>query len=124
MKFLKNLKDWVSMRDSNGRFVKGEHASVATEFKPGQHWRERKPHWDAEWLREHYIDKALSAQEIALLCGVTGAAIIYHLKKNGIERRSTSEARLVKHWGASGEDNPMYGRTGEANQIYKDGSRP
>ena len=100
------------MRDSLGRFIKGDH------------WRPRKPHWDQVWLRREYVDLGRSTGDIAAECGTTDAAIIYWLKKHGIERRTISEARAIKHWGAAGDANPMHGKTGPANPRYVDGSSP
>lgn len=100
------------MPGPDGRFLKGEH------------WREPRLHWDVEWLRRQYIECGRSANDIAAEIGVTGGAIIYWLNKHGVRRRSISEARSVKHWGASGSDNPMHGKTGALNPRYVDGSSP
>lgn len=78
------------MRGADGKFLKGAH------------WRPKAPHWDAEWLREQYEMRGRSTGEIAIETGTTDAAILYWLKKHGIARRSTSQARAVKHWGANG----------------------
>jgi 5-methylcytosine-specific restriction endonuclease McrA len=100
------------MHDSQGHFVKGTH------------WRERKPHWDAEWLRTQYVSSGRSTGDIAAECGCTDANILYWLARHGIPRRNVAEARALKHWGASGEANPMHGKTGAANPRYVDGSSP
>lgn len=100
------------MRAANGQFLKGTH------------WRREAQHWDADWLRNEYEVKQRSTGEIASETGTTDAAIIYWLKKHGIPRRSTSQARAVKHWGLTGEANPMHGRTGDKNPRYVDGSSP
>lgn len=100
------------MHDSRGRFIKGTH------------WRPNKPHWQEEWLREQYVTLGRSTGDIALECKCTDAAILYWLGRHGIPRRSTSEARSLKRWGASGEANPMHGKTGSANPRYVDGSSP
>lgn len=100
------------MRDDLGR------------FKKGTHWRPRKPHWDREWLHTQYVVLGRSTGELAAECGCTDTNLQYWLKRHGIERRSVSQARAIKHWGASGEANPMYGKTGEANPRYVDGSSP
>jgi hypothetical protein len=100
------------MPDSLGRFVKGEH------------WREPKPHWAVEWLREQYVTLGRSTGEIAVDCGCTDANVIYWLKRHRMPRRNISEARAIKHWGASGESNPMHGKTGSANPRFVDGSSP
>lgn len=100
------------MRAANGRFQKGEH------------WRPAAPHWDAAWLREQYEAQGRSTGDIAREAKTTDAAILYWLKKHGIARRSVAQARAVKHWGATGEANPMHGKTGAANPRYVDGSSP
>lgn len=112
------------MTDKLGRFVKGEHASPATEFKPGEHWREHRPYWDQAWLRWEYLLCGKSSSEIARQFGVTPANIIYWLKKHGIPRRTTSEVRQLKYWGASGKDNPMYGMRGKDSPNWKGGCTP
>lgn len=71
----------------SGQFVKGQRASPATEFKPGQHWRERKSHWDRDWLVREYLDRARSTGEIAIEIGTTDENVIYWLRKHGIKRR-------------------------------------
>ncbi len=108
----------------DGRFAKGEHRSPATEFKPGQHWRPRKPHWDRTWLVVEYVEKSRSAAEIAVDASCTEPGILYWLRKHGIPRRTISESRAAKHWGASGPDNPMFGRFGSDNPNFVDGSSP
>lgn len=112
------------MRDSKGRFTKGHHASPETEFKKGEHWRDSKPHWNKEWLVERYVRREMSASEIAEDAGCTENNIYYWMDKHGIDRRDVSGARQVKHWGLSGEENGMYGRNGEDNPNYVDGSSP
>ena len=109
---------------NKGQFVKGQRASIATEFKKGQHWRPRKPHWEREWLFHEYVECNRTAPDIAREIGCTAENVIYWLKKHGIPRRSTSETRAIKYWGASGEDNPMYGVRGEAHPNWKGGCTP
>lgn len=106
------------------RIQRGEHLSPATEFKTGQHWRPRKPHWDRMWLDEQYTNLGRSTGDIARDAGCTDAAILFWLSKYGIRRRSISEARALKKWGASGATNPMFGRRGATNPRYVDGSAP
>ena len=55
---------------------------------------------------------------------VTDGAIIYWLKKHDIKRRTISETRNVKHWGASGSDNPCYGKYNELSPTWKGGVSP
>jgi thymidylate synthase (FAD) len=100
------------MPGPDGRFLKGEH------------WRPEKPHWDAAWLRNQYSVQGRSAGDIATEAGVTAEAIHHWLRKHGIQRRTTAEARALKHWGVSGAQNPMHGKTGAANPRYVDGSSP
>lgn len=100
------------MPDNLGRFVKGEH------------WRPRRPHWERAWLVEQYEVLGRSTGDIAAECQCSDANILAWLKKHGIARRSISQARSLKRWGVSGEDNPMHGKTGAANPRYVDGSSP
>lgn len=93
-------------------------------FKKGEHWRKPKPHWEREWLRIEYCEKGRSAGDIAVQAGCTECNIYFWLKKHGIPRRSISEARAKKHWGASGSANPMYGRRGAENPHWRGGVDP
>lgn len=110
--------------DSRGRFIKGFRYSPATEFKPGQHWRKPQVFRDREWLLQEYVASGRSAGDIAAQFGVKPAAILFWLRKHGIARRSTSQARAIKHWGASGPQNPMYGVRGQKHHNWKGGSTP
>lgn len=120
----KNSQDSESNRDDKGRFVKGKSNSPETQFKKGQHWRPEQVFRHKDYLAEEYVNKQRSAAEIATEHGVTEAAILFWMRKHGIPRRTVSEAREVKKWGASGEDNPMYGRCGSDNPNWIDGSSP
>lgn len=91
------------------------------KFKPGHHWREPRPWWNKKWLYDQYIVCQRSASEIAQEAGITENAILYWLHKHKIKRRTISEARAVKHWGASGSDNPMWNKFGELNPNWKGG---
>lgn len=112
------------MRDKLGQFIKGFRPSPATEFKPGSHWRSHKPYWDRDWLEQEYLDSQRSTSDIAAQFGVTGENILYFLRKHGIPRRSIAETRIVKHWGLSGPNNPMYGVTGSNHPNWKGGCTP
>jgi len=81
-------------------------------------------HRKKEWLYEQYVTLGRSAREIALGEGLHENAVIYWLTKHGIQRRSTSEARKVKHWGCPGESNPMFGVRGAASKNWKGGVTP
>ena len=112
------------MRDSKGRFVKGDRPSRATEFKPGQHWREPKIYWEHDWLYRQYVELERSAAEIASDFGCVEQNIFYFLRKHNIPRRTISGARKVKYWGASGEANGMFGKHGAECPNWKGGSTP
>lgn len=109
---------------NDGRFKPGERRSPATEFKPGEHWRPRKPYWDREWLEAEYVKRGRSAGDIAAEFGATDAAIIFWLRKHNIPRRTVAEARALKHWGASGEANGMYGKRGPEVPNWQGGVTP
>ena len=100
------------MKNNSGQFTKGEH------------WRERKPWWDKEWLYDQYISCGKSAGEIANEGGITENGIFYWLQKHGIKRRTIKEVRRLKHWGLSGADNPMWNKRGELNPMWKGGVTP
>jgi len=93
-------------------------------FKPGQHWRAHGKHREREWLEQEYATKGRSTGDIAAELGFTDGAVLFWLRRHGIKRRDVSGARSLKHWGVSGEANPMFGRTGAANPNYIDGSSP
>jgi len=93
-------------------------------FKRGGHWRAHKLFREKAYLHEQYTVNGRSTGEIASEWGVTDSAIIHWLRKHSIPRRTTSQSRAIKHWGASGSDNPMFGRCGNKNPRYIDGSSP
>ena len=99
-------------RNEKGQFIKGTH------------WRNEKPYYDKEFMSDLYVTQKKSCAEIASEYGVTPGAIIFWLKKHNIPRRNTSETRAIKHWGSSGENNPMYHHYGEKNPNYKGGKTP
>jgi len=99
-------------RKSNGQFLKGEH------------WRTPQAFRDKEWLIEHYERKNLSTGDIAKMFSVTDSSIIFWLKRHNIPRRTMSEARANKRWGAKGEKNPMFGKIGKMNHNWKGGISP
>jgi len=86
--------------------------------------QDTQPYHNEEWLRSEYVDNQRSTGEIAEQFGVTEANIIHFLKLYGIERRTMSEARAVKHWGLSGEENPMFGKKGALSSNWRGGSTP
>lgn len=112
------------MRNDKGQFTKGHHFSPETEFKKGQHWRPKKPYWDKDWLVSEYATKERSANDIASEFGITEAAILFWLRKHNILRREMSVIRANKYWGLAGEQNGMYGRTGENSSNWKGGVTP
>lgn len=112
------------MRDDRGRFKKGSRPSPRTEFKEGEHWRDEKPYWNEEWLRKEYMEKKRSASDIAQQFNCTENNILYFLNKHGIETRDMKEIRKNRHWGLSGEDNPMFGKTGENHPNWRGGITP
>jgi hypothetical protein len=107
-----------------GRFIKGVHYSPNTEFKKGEHWRDRKPFWDKEWLFTEYVTNQRNTSDIANQFETTPCAILFWLRKHEIKRRNTSEVRKQKYWGAAGEQNPMFGRINEKNPNWRGGICP
>ena len=83
-----------------------------------------QPYHDMEWLRREYVDEMRSSGEIAAQFGVSDGAILFFLNKFGIESRGMADVRAIKHWGASGEDNPMFGKRGEESSNWKGGATP
>jgi len=86
--------------------------------------KKRRPYWDENWLRREYVDRGHSAYEIAVEQGCSEGNILYFLHKFGIDTRTVSECRAIKHWGNEGVDNPMYGKTGKDNPNWKGGCTP
>lgn len=113
-----------NMVDSKGRIQKGEHLSQATEFKKGQHWRSKKPHWNKSVLEQDYVIEKMSASVIAEKYGVTEANILYFLRKHGIPRRTHREARMLNRVGMVGKDNPMFGKREHLSGRWKGGKSP
>jgi len=111
-------------RDGKGRFTKGHHPSPNTEFKKGHHWREPKPYWNSEWLKEQYIDQQRSASHIAEEQGCNENNILYFLNKFNIPTRPMSEIRAIKSWASVGERNGMYGRIEKDNPNWRGGITP
>jgi hypothetical protein len=66
----------------------------------------------------------MSTKEIATMFNVTDGAIIFWLHKHNIPRRSTSQARAIKHWGLTGSKNPMWNKCGELSPQWKGGVTP
>ncbi len=91
------------------------------QFEKGSHWRPHQAFRDRSWLLQHYVLYQRSAGEIAAEFGTTDGAIYYWLDKHGIERRSVSETRAIKHWGSAGPDNPMWNRRGELSPNWRGG---
>ena len=107
-----NLKGEASNRDKAGR------------FKKGTHWRPYAIFRDKAYLDAEYTVKQRSAAEIAKEHGVTENAILFWIAKHGIKTRSVSQARAIKHWGSTGAANPMFGKCGDKNPRWIDGSSP
>jgi hypothetical protein len=113
-----------SVRDQFGRFLKGSNVNTETQFKKGQHWRKPKPFWEREWLYDEYVNKLRTEADIASQFGVTENAIWFWMRKHGIPSRTMKQIRAVKHWGAEGERNPMFGRCGATNPNWRGGTTP
>lgn len=111
----------MTVRTDQGRFVKGHRSAPATEFKPGQHWRPRKPHWDRPWMVREYVTLGRTISEIAVGLGIRPSAVEYWMNKHAIPARSISEIRATKHWGASGSANPMFGKRGAQCASWRGG---
>jgi hypothetical protein len=93
-------------------------------FKKGQHWRKPQAFRDKAWLVREYELLGRSAGDIAKEFDITDAAVLFWLDRHGIKRRSVSEARKIKRWGAAGADNPMWNRRGELNPRWLGGVTP
>ena len=98
--------------------------SARGQFLKGTHWRPPQPFRDKAWLLEEYSVKERSTGEIAAQFGVTDAAILFWLRKHEIPRRTIHEVRSVKHWGLTGEANPMFGKRGAEVPGWKGGITP
>jgi hypothetical protein len=114
----------TSPRDEKGRFINGFHYHPSTQFKKGEHWRPHREHWNKEWLYQKYIVAQMPAMEIAKEQKCTETNILFWLRKHGILARTVSEVRKIKHWGASGERNPMFGIRGHLHPNWQGGLTP
>jgi len=92
------------------------------QFKKGFTRHKPKPFWNKEWLLKEYSTK--SASEIANNQNCHENNIFFWLNKHKIKTRTISEARKLKHWGATGRDNPMYGKIGKLNPNWNGGHSP
>jgi len=109
---------------NDGKLGKGRFAmpdKITGRFVKGEHWRTEKPYWNREWLYNEYVIKQRSAKDIADDFGCIENNILYFLQKHQIPTRTISETRAVKHWGANGKKNPMYGRRGAEVPNWKGG---
>lgn len=78
------------------------------------HYRKPAPYKDADWLREQYITKRRTTDEIAAECAVSKPTLRYYMRLHGIEARSISEARMGRKVGAK---NPAW-KGGVADWPY------
>lgn len=85
---------------------------------------ENRPYQHPGWLWVEYFFNGRSAEDIAQEFGVDKNNIYHFLKKAGIPRRTMSESRAIKHWGAEGPANPMFGIRGAAHPNWKGGNIP
>ena len=76
------------------------------------------------WLETKYLDEKMSTGEIASLLDCNDTIVSHWMNKHGIKSRTLSEARQIKHWGNSGENNPMYGVRGSDHPGFKGGLTP
>ena len=107
-------------RLENGRFKKGIHYSIETEFKKGTHWRKPKKYWNKDWLYNEYIELNKPAVQIAKEQCCKENNILYFIHKHQIKTKTMKEIRKKKHWGCAGEDNPMWkgGLSSERDKLY------
>jgi 5-methylcytosine-specific restriction endonuclease McrA len=113
-----------SARKANAKPAESLGRPPSGQFTKGAHWRTPQPFWEKHWLLTEYVLKQRSAGEIAAEFGCDERNILYFLKKHAIPTRSVSETRAVKHWGAPGESNPMFGRRGKEVPNWKGGKTP
>jgi len=111
----------MPIRNEKGQFIKGQHYSLGTEFKKGEHWRNFKPFWNKEWLYNEYVSNERSALDIAKEFNLTDSAILFWLHKYEIKTREMSEIRGKKYWGSPGDKNGMFGKTGDQNPRWLGG---
>jgi len=63
------------------------------------------PYKQEDWLREQYITKERTMDEMAAECGVVFSTIAFHMRKLGIPRRDMSDAHVGRQ---AGPDNPAW----------------
>ncbi len=94
------------------------------QFSKGYTWREEKPYWNKRWLQHRYTIMCKPASQIAKEQGCKENNILYFLNKHGIARRTMSHIRKHKYWGSGGEQNGMFGRSGNLNPNWRGGITP
>jgi len=66
-------------RSAHGIRKRAQKIGVRKDFK--------KPFYDPDWLRHHYVNLSLTTTEIGEMAGVHRDTILYWLRKHGIPRR-------------------------------------
>ena len=83
-----------------------------------------QPYHKKEWLSRAYVNEKRAAIDIANQFNVSENNILFFLHKFGIKTRRMDEIRMIKYWGQSGPENPMYGKNGKANPNWRGGFTP
>jgi hypothetical protein len=71
------------------------------------HYHPKKLYHNVEWLKQEYIEKGRSVQDIAAQFGVYSTAVFDVMRKHGIERRSNGET-LALTGATRGAKNPAW----------------
>lgn len=87
--------------------------AVWAKFVPGHRYQDA-PYKQAEWLREQYITRNRSADEIADVFGVDKGTVLRYLRRSGIAIRDASAAHAGR---ALGDKNPAW-KGGIAKWAY------
>lgn len=85
-------------------------------YAPG-HYRKNHPYKTEAWLREQYVARGRTLEEIAKECGVERSTVRKQALKFGITLRDRSESRIGRHMG---ELNPAW-KGGVADWDYAAG---
>jgi hypothetical protein len=83
-----------------------------------------RPYQSPGWLWAEYFFGGRTIPDIAAQFDVWPQTVMYFIRKAGIPTRPISDTRAIKHWGTSGEGNPMFGVRGELHHNWKGGHTP
>lgn len=76
---------------------------------------------EAEFLREHYVERRLSTYEVADLCGTTHATVLRWLGRHGFETRAPNRESPIPSFSTHptlGYERVRVSEDGERHEVY------